>query len=166
MIARHDPVTGLAQMTIEDDDDEDETKKVQPTPEELRQIAERQRVEKQKRYDEARARIMGTGSGASTPGTVTPPSNTEDSKPSRGKSRGRGGHRSENSRPSSQTGTKELYDPTYTPKSGHMIQKRNGTGSGSGRSTPRDEEQTLRAPKGPEGNGRGFGFANRGGKTS
>ncbi|RDW71940.1 hypothetical protein BP5796_07974 [Coleophoma crateriformis] len=110
VIARHDPVTGVAQMTIDDDDDEEETKKDQPTPEELKLIAERQRLEKQKRYDEARARIMGTGSGPSTPGTVTPPSNTEDSnsKSSRGKGRGRGGNRSENSRPSSQTGTKEL----------------------------------------------------------
>lgn len=166
VFARHDPVTGLARMTIYDDDDEEETKKDQRTPEELKLIAERQRVEKQKRYDEARARIMGTGSGTSTPGTVTPPSNTEESKPSRGKGKGRGGNRSENSRPSSQSGAKELYDPNYTPKSGVMIQKRNGTGSNSGRSTPRDEEQTIRAPKGPDGSGRGFGFANRGGKTS
>lgn len=138
---RVDPVTGLAKMTLEDEDDEGEQKKDQPSPEELRLKAQREREEKQKRYDEARARILGTTSGASSPGTTTPP--TEESKRSRG--RGRGSGRQENQRPGSQVGNKELFDPNYTP--GVTIQKRNGEGSRSGQSTPREEDQVIRTPR-------------------
>ena len=153
-------------MTLDDEDDEEEQKKDKPTPEQLRLEAQRQRDEKQKRYEEARARIMGTNSGSSTPGTVTPPTALEDGKANRGKGRGRD-NRQENRRPDNQSGPKELFDPNYTPKPGVAIQKRNGEVSRSGTSTPRNDEQVIRAPKGPDGTGRGgFGFANRGGKTS
>ncbi|CZR62063.1 uncharacterized protein PAC_11960 [Phialocephala subalpina] len=162
VVEKIDPVTGLAKMTIEDDDDEEEQKKDQPTPEELRARAQREREEKQRKYNEARERILGPSSGVSSPGNVTPP--TEDSRGSRGKGRGRGnGRQQENSRPQSRSGNKELFDPNYTPKPGVSIQKR-GESSRSGRSTPRDEEQVIRAPKGPDASGKGFGFANRGRK--
>lgn len=157
LIQKVDPVTGLAKVTLEDDDEE-ETPKNGPSPEELRVRAQREREEKQKRYDEARARIMGTSSGTSSPGTITPP--IEGGK---GRGRGRGG-RHDNQRPSSQSGSKELFDPNYTPKPGVHIQKRNGEGSRSGTSTPREEEQVIRAPRGPDG--QGLGFAKRGGKSS
>ncbi|KUJ07942.1 uncharacterized protein LY89DRAFT_659557 [Mollisia scopiformis] len=162
VIQKIDPVTGLAKMTLEDDDDEEEQKKDQPTPEELRARAQREREEKQKRYNEARERILGPSSGGSSPGTVTPP--TEDARSRSGKGRARGNGRQENSRPQSQSGSKELFDPNYTPKPGVSIQKRAGDVARSGRSTPRDDDQVIRAPKGPDGNGKGFGFANRGGK--
>lgn len=163
MIQRFDPVTGLAKMTLEDEGDEEEQKKDQPTPEELRLRAQRDREEKQKRYDEARARILGTPSGNSSPGTTSPP--TEENKSGRNRGRGRGNGRQENIRPGSQSSNKELFDPNYTPKPGVSIQKRNGEGSRSGRSTPRDEDQVIRVPRGPDGSGKGFG-ANRGGKAS
>lgn len=158
MVQRIDPTTGLAKMTIEDDEEE-EVKKDQPTQEELRARAEKARQEKQRKYDEARARIYGTGSGNSTPGTVTPP--TEDGKSTRGKGRGRGNGRQENSRPQSQSGSKELFDPNYTAKPGNL--KRNGERR-SGTSTPKDEDQVIRAPRGPDSSGRGF--RNREGRTS
>lgn len=164
VIQKVDPVTGLAKMALEDED-EDEQKKAQPTPEELRLRAQREREEKQRRYDAARARILGTNSGSSTPGTVTPPAGQEDGRPNRGKGRGRDGNRQENRRPDSQPGSKELFDPHYTPKPAVTIQKRNGEASRSGRSTPRDEDQVIRAPRGPDGSSGGFGFPNRGGKT-
>lgn len=168
VVQRIDPVTGLAKMTLDDDDDEEEQKKDQPTPEELRLKAQREREEKQRRYDEARARILGSPSGSSTPRTATPP--MEDGRPNRGKGRSRGGDRGgdrqENRRPASQSGTKELFDPNYTPKP-VTLQRRNGDSSHSGRSTSRDEEQVIRAPRGPDGSGRGgFGFANRGARKS
>ncbi|KAG4441206.1 hypothetical protein IFR05_003324 [Cadophora sp. M221] len=159
MIQRIDPATGLAKMSIEDDEEE-EVKKDQPTQEELRARAEKSRQEKQRKYDEARARIFVTGSGSSTPGTVTPP--TEEGKTNRGKGRGRGNGRQDNSRPQSQSGSKELFDPNYTAKPGNL--KRNGESRRSGTSTPRDEDQVIRAPRGPDSSGRGFG--NRGGRTS
>lgn len=172
LVKRFDPVTGLEKVTLDDGEDEVEVRPAQLSPEELKQKTQRDREEKQRRYDEARARILGTpsASGGSTPGAVTPP--TEEGGRSRGgKGRGRGGGGGaigENRRPDSQSGSKELFDPNYTPKPGGVsIQKRNGEGSRSGRSTPREEEQIIRAPKGPDGSGRGgFGFARRGGKTS
>ncbi|PVH74761.1 hypothetical protein DL98DRAFT_428824 [Cadophora sp. DSE1049] len=157
MIQKVDPVTGLAKMAIEDDEEE-EVKKDQPTQEELKARAEKARQEKQKKYDEARARIFVTGSGSSTPGTVTPP--TEEARSTRGKGRGRGNGRQENSRPQSQSGSKELFDPNYTAKPG--TQKHNGETRRSGTSTPKDEDQVIRAPRGPDSSGRGFG--NRGGR--
>lgn len=156
-----DPATGLSKMVLVDDDADDELKNKQPSPEELRLKALREREEKQKKYDEARARIMGTGS--STPAATA---GTENGKGNRGRGRGRG---TDSRQTNSQSGpSKELFDPSYTPKPGFTLQKaqnRNGESS-SGRSTPRPEEQIVREPRGPDGTGRGgFGFASRGGKS-
>jgi hypothetical protein len=161
VVQKIDPLTGLAKLTVEDEDDEDEEKKNQPTAEEIRLRTQRERKEKQRLYEEAKARIFETGSGNSTPGTSTPPG--DDSKGNRGKGRGRG---QEGRRPESQSGAKELFDPNYSPKI--KIQKRgngNGESSQSGRSTPRQDEQIIRAPRGPDASGTG-GFAKRSGKTS
>ncbi|RFU36012.1 hypothetical protein B7463_g401, partial [Scytalidium lignicola] len=168
-ISRIDPVTGLSKLVLEDEaDEDDEERKAQPTPEELRLKAQRDREEKQRRYDEARARILGTPSGSSSPGNVTPPRGSEDGKSSRGRGRGRGrgdrGDRSDSRRQDIRSDSKELFDPNYSPRSGSVaIQKRSDEATRSGRSTPRDEEQVIRSPKGPDASGRsGFGFANRG----
>lgn len=157
-------------MTIEDDDDEDDdANKNKPTAEELRIKTQKDREEKQKKYEEVRARLFGTSenkSGASSPGNITPPGGVEEGKSNRGKGRGRGGRgggSQESRRNDTHGGTRELFDPNYTPKPGSVtIQKRGAEGS-SGRSTSREEEQIIRAPKGPDSIGRGFGFANRGG---
>lgn len=167
VVQRIDPATGIARMTLDDDgdDEDDERIKSQPTPEELRLRAQREREEKQRRYDEARARILGTPSGSSTPGTTTPP--TEEGKENRGKGRGRKNDRQDARRPGNSSGTKELFDPAYTPKPGTTIQRRNDDSSRPARQAGRDEEQPIRSPRGPDGSGRGgFGFANRGAKKS
>jgi hypothetical protein len=165
-VQKIDPVTGLARMILDDEDEEEDRKKDKPTPEQLRLEAQRLRDEKQRRYEEARARIMGTNSGTSTPGAVTPPTVQEDGKSNKGKSRGRD-NRQENRRLESYSSPKELFDPNYNAKPGLLIQKRNGEASSSASSTPRHEEKVIRAPKGPDGTGRGgFGFTNRGGKIS
>ncbi|CAL3963656.1 unnamed protein product [Diplocarpon coronariae] len=161
-VQKIDPLTGLAKMTIEDDDDDDEVKRDLRTPEELRLQAQRNREEKQRIYNEARARILGTPSGSSTPGVIASP--TEEGRAGRGRGRGRGAGRGETSRPQSQSGPKDLYDPNYTPKPGATIQKRTGEPPRTGRSTPKDEDHVIRAPRGPDGSGRGF--AHRGGRTS
>ncbi|OIW35297.1 hypothetical protein CONLIGDRAFT_676221 [Coniochaeta ligniaria NRRL 30616] len=186
-VMRKDPVTGLEQLTLQDDDedDDDEAKKHQPTPEEIRLRQQRELEEKQRRYEEARAKIFGgsnPSSGQSTPGNVTPPRSSDGRQGQRGRGRGRGGHRGENKQdhyrpdtpgrrqqPVSQAGTRELFDPNYSTKPGFNIQKRGGEGSGSPRpssrpSSSREEDQVIRAPRGPDGSGRGgFGFARRGG---
>lgn len=197
LIARRDPVTGLSNLTLENDSDEEEDKKPQETPEEIRARQQRERDEKQRRYDEVRAKIFGesspaaTGpikgsgrsSGQSTPGAVTPP-NQRGGGERRGRGRGRGGHRGGDradrggdrndrtpQRPIGQSAganaAAALYDPNYSPKPGYTPEGRGAAGGGpavSRRSTPRDDEQVIRAPRGPEGGGRGgFGFARRGG---
>ncbi|KAI0004669.1 hypothetical protein F4779DRAFT_621380 [Xylariaceae sp. FL0662B] len=96
---------------------------------------------------------------------------------------GEGGSSSNNSqqqRPGSQSAggsggsSRELYDPNYSPKPGFQLERRgNGNGNNDNggaplyrRSTPREEDQVIRAPRGPDGSGRGgFGFARRGAKA-
>ncbi|KAI1807268.1 hypothetical protein F4811DRAFT_506283 [Daldinia bambusicola] len=201
----------------DDDDENEKSKKPQLTPQEIQLKQQREREEKQRRYNEARAKIFGTStaqnnthlagggvagvggsnpsSGASTPGAVTPPRSAEGRGPrGRGARGGRGGggggHRHNESRgerdkdsnaqrPSSQSGGggRDLYDPNYSPKPGFQLERRgnsnnhiNNSNSDGGaplyrRSTPRDEDQVIRAPRGPDGSGRGgFGFAKRGAK--
>ncbi|OLN88563.1 hypothetical protein CCHL11_01974 [Colletotrichum chlorophyti] len=191
MIARRDPVTGLSQLSLADDDDDDRRneKKPQLTPEEIRAKQQRELEEKQRRYEEARAKIFGESnpsSGASSPGTVTPPRSVNEggrgNHRGRGRGRGGGGHRGnlsrqeDNRRPGSRPDVgrsdrgRELYDPNYAPRGGVSLQKRGGDSPSqrSGRSTPRDDDQpkqAIRAPRGPDGSGRGgFGFARRGTK--
>lgn len=81
-----------------------------------------------------------------------------------------------NQRPGSQSSTggggRELYDPNYSSKPGLQFERRGGSYNNnnhdggaplSRRSTPREEDQVVRAPRGPDGSGRGgFGFAKRG----
>ncbi|EHL01248.1 hypothetical protein M7I_2791 [Glarea lozoyensis 74030] len=107
-IQKIDPITGLSKMSLEDDDDE-VVQTTQPTPEELRFKAQREREEKQKRYDEVRARIMGTplNSGGNSPGAITPPIVGEGSKP-RGKGRNRDSRQQDNLRSGSQHGVKDV----------------------------------------------------------
>ncbi|KAH8676181.1 hypothetical protein BX600DRAFT_196405 [Xylariales sp. PMI_506] len=200
MIAKRDPVTGLAGMSIRDDSDDEKDGRPQETPEEIRARQQRELEEKQRRYEEARAKIFGDSSsggggggggikggsgrssGASTPGAVTPPRSGSER---RGRGRGRGGFRGHGGdrgsgssagdfqRSNSHTGggaslrdegrERELFDPGYSPKPGFPFERRGGGASLSGRSTPRDEDQVIRTPRGPDGGGRGgFGFARRG----
>lgn len=166
VIARQDPATGLSQMTIEDDEDDEDTSKNQPTPEELRAKAQRDREEKLRKYEEVRAKLFGpsdAGSGSSSPGNLTPP--REEGVRGKGKGRGRGGRQNDNRRLDPKPAPKELYDPNYTPRPGAVSgQSRGGTQSSRSGSSTRNEEQPIRAPRGPDTAGRGFGFADRGGK--
>ena len=177
MIARKDPVTGLESLALQDEEGAEEVK-AQETPEERKTRQQKELEERQRRYEETRAKIFGESksnppSGQSTPGNVTPPPPSDAVRGSyRGRGRGRGGARggshsrndSQEKRPTNQSNTRELFDPGYAPKPGFALQKRNETGSPQpGRSTtPRNEDQVIRAPRGPDGSGRGgFGFAKR-----
>lgn len=175
-----DGVNSMSQLALEnDDDDEEEAKKKKVlSPEEQRLKSERELDEKRKKYDEARERLFGsqaTSSGASTPGNLTPPSGTP---PGRGRGRGRDGRDGVATRPKKGPNNllteqsadgRRLYDPSYTVKpDSTYVQKRTiGETSSSGRSTPNEEQQPVRQPKGPDGSGiGGFGFARRGNKVS
>jgi len=178
VVTRNDPVSGaVSQLTIADDDESDESAddatKNALSLEERKRKAQREREEKQRKYVEVRERLFGTtttttggvamGSGTSSPtGNVTPPGAG-----SRAKNRGARG----DGRPSSSAGgssnkvpNRQLYDPSYTVKPDSLyIQKRDTPDLQSAER----EEQPVRAPRGPDGSGRGgFGFAGRGGKSS
>ncbi|KAK4178660.1 hypothetical protein QBC36DRAFT_308992 [Triangularia setosa] len=186
-----DPVTGLEQLTIQDDDDEDQdtSTQKQETPEERKERQRRELEEKQRRYQEARAKIFGDSnpsSGQSTPGTVTPPHANEGrgghrGRGGRGRGNGRGGRDYNNNnlnngrnnsnrqppQPQQQqqntepsSSSRELFDSEYSSKP-----NRRGASQVPSRShTPlREEDQITRQPRGPDGSGRGgFGFAKRG----
>ncbi|KAM0305656.1 hypothetical protein HYE67_008408 [Fusarium culmorum] len=191
VIAKRDGAAGMSGLSL--DDDNEPKKEVPLTPEEIRAKQKRDREEKQRRYEEARAKIFGESnpsSGASSPGTVTPPK--ADGYTGRGRGRGRGGYRNNETRqfdarqPDNRgfdtprrmqniSGSgRELFDPNHSPKHEPVSQRRQPEFSSPGRSTtPRDGQQQtqpqapVRAPKGPDGSGRGgFGFTQRGGKGS
>ncbi|KAI1814705.1 hypothetical protein GGS20DRAFT_394440 [Poronia punctata] len=188
-ITKRDPLTGaVSQLRLDDEESDEEKNKVQLTPEEVRAKQQREREEKQRRYEEVRAKIFGTNpaasgsgnasntsSGTSTPGNATPPRSTDGRGRGRGRGRGGGGaHRhhdnrpdaSSNHRPSSSQsgrGSRELFDPNYLPRPGSYTERRGGGAPITGRSTPRDEEQAIRSPKGPDGSTKGF--AKRGAKA-
>jgi hypothetical protein len=169
VVARRDPISGLEKLVIEDDDDDEEedlAKKIM-TMEERQVKAQREREEKQKKYEEARERILGDSqpsSAVTSLGNITPPA----VKTAGDRGRGKGRSTRENRIPAS-TGNKnrQLYDPNYTAKpDSPYLQKKESQGSGSRPSTPA-EEFIIRSPRGPDGSGRGgFGFGNRGGKMA
>ena len=158
--------TGVDGLTLEDEDDDVDENATKPLTLEERQLkAQKEREEKQKKYQEARQRILGASdaaSGTRSPGRVTPPPRSGGG----GESRNRGrGDRSRETRPATSTDsskTRQLYDPNYTAKpDSAYVQKQEGQKVESGASTPLEEP--VRAPRGPDGSGRGgFGFASRG----
>ncbi|KAK2612403.1 hypothetical protein QQS21_001505 [Conoideocrella luteorostrata] len=163
VIARRDPVTGGMSQLSMDDDDSEITKERQLTAEEVRAKQKRDLEERQRRYDEARAKIFGESnpsSRGSSPGTVTPP--RSDSRHA-GRGRGRGGGQRNNTNNSTSTNNndvraqsemrrpnnqpmsmRELYDPNFSPKPDSMVQRRGGgagESDGSGRGTPMRDDQ-------------------------
>ncbi|KAL1864454.1 hypothetical protein Daus18300_007686 [Diaporthe australafricana] len=177
-----DPVTGLEKLTIQDDVEEEDEKPPQPTPEQIRERQQRELEEKQRKYEEARAKIFGdspsgVSSGTSTPGNTTPPLTVESGRGSyRGRGRGRGGRGGRGGQRNQENYNKaevqdrrpgntwspfrELFDPDAGSKPGSRQQRAAGTSS-----PPRGPEHAIRAPRGPDESGRGgFGFANRGAK--
>ncbi|KMU76430.1 hypothetical protein CISG_01163 [Coccidioides immitis RMSCC 3703] len=169
---------------IEDEDNSDEETK-QPkelTPEERLAIAQREREEKQRKYEEVRERLFGSsnaGSGASSPGSTTPPrqqqqpQHTSGENKWKGKARSNGANRDRGERRDSSSRSargRQLYDPNYVPKPNSNHGKRRETRQqfgGGEDSRPRSQPQSqspqpqmpIRSPRGPDGSGPGgFGF--------
>ncbi|KAG5952773.1 hypothetical protein E4U53_008102 [Claviceps sorghi] len=146
---------GTTQLSAEYDDDAENKKERQPTAEEIRAKQRRDLEQRQRRYDEARAKIFGESnpsSRGSSPGAVTPP--RLDGRQS-GRGRGRGGGRGSNTnnhdgrgppdirRANTQPATgRELYDPNFSPRPDLAAQQRRvGEGDGSTRWTPTGNDQ-------------------------
>ena len=175
MISKKDPVSGIEQLKLQDDEDEedDQKKPKMLTAEERALKAQKEREEKQRKYDEARERLFGssTASAGTTPPRSTTP--VKGSGADKSKVRGRGGDGkdskdSRDGRPSSSSlpgKTKQLFDPNFTPKPDSIYQQKKEAAPNSG--TGPVEDQIIRQPRGPDGSGRGgFGFAERTGEKS
>ena len=170
--SRNDATGAMGNLKIQDDEDSDEEdrKKAALEFEERKARAIREREEKQRKYQEVREKIFGSSDDAKRAASSGDVSSRNSS---RGKGRGgraekesRGGNASNDQSPARQGGQrKQLYDPSYTEKpTSPYVQRRSN--ADSGRSTPH-EERPIRAPRGPDGSGRGgFGFAPRGGKAT
>lgn len=162
-VAKKDPVTGLEQLSIEDDkdDDEDEDRKPgQMTMEERIEKAKKEREEKQRKYDEVRQRLFGSTSAESgaprgAGGRGTGSSSPQHQQQAPGERGGRGRGRGSAGPPKAHPG-RQLFDPNMS--------SRGGSASSSGTNTP-IEGMPMRAPRGPDGSGKGGrGFVNRGGQ--
>ena len=168
-----DPSTGIASMNIADEQDseEDERKKAAQNFAERQARAQREREEKQRKYQEVRDRLFGS-STPTNEDTQSRASSTNGRNSSRGKGRSRGYPREGQgtssgdqspARPQSQR--KELYDPGYSAKPNPVYIQKRDTKSSPG-PVAAVEEQPVRAPRGPDGSGRGGrGFVTRGNKT-
>ncbi|KAF2234637.1 hypothetical protein EV356DRAFT_532687 [Viridothelium virens] len=185
ILHKNDSTAGLASLTLDDEDDSEEEARRQQemTLVERQAKTQKEREEKQRKYAEVREKIFGTpDAGSDTAGGQSPSprgganlvgqTNRNSSRRGRGRT-GRDRDDSQNTsadqspaRPTSQS--KQLFDPTYSPKPTSVyVQKREAIGVeiASRPGTPA-EGQPTRAPRGPDGSGRGgFGFANRGSRN-
>lgn len=172
-VSRDSPTGGLAGLCLDDEDDSEEEGRKRKDAEfaERQRRAQQEREEKQKKYIEVRQRLFGSSSPATTTLTaeagVTAEGRNTRSKRKNGTRSGRGTHASGSSADQSPARSpaphRQLYDPSYTAKPNSVyVQKMESTQRRSGAASP-VEEQTIRAPRGPDGSGRGgFGFASRG----
>ncbi|EXJ58831.1 hypothetical protein A1O7_06261 [Cladophialophora yegresii CBS 114405] len=171
----------------ESSEDEDDLKAREPTLAERQAQAAKEREEKQKRYEERRKELFGSTtsgatssfqpqghnrSGKSSPASLTPPG-SRSATPNRARG-ARGGRRggavgdhAANSRnqPRVESQQRELYDPSYGPKpdSSYIQRRERDSGGPTSNHAPglpqAHVQQPVRAPKGPDGSGRGgFGF--------
>ena len=147
-----DTISGLTQLSLDDGEEDDEdVKKAKPlTAEERQYKAQKDREEKQRKYDETRRRLgLGTTNGSPSPGNVSPRS----SQGSRHQSKTRNG----DVRPSSAVGARprQLYDPNYQAKPDSISAQKQPSQEGIQRLVP-EEQQPIRSPRGPDPTGRGF----------
>lgn len=157
-------------LSLDDEDSEDEERrKAAESLAERQARAQKEREEKQRKYQEVRDRLFGSP----TPASDEPQSRSSSKagqqntsrNSSRGKGRGRGNAESQvssadQSPARGQPQQRQLYDPNYTAKPNSLQAQRD---SGGSRPETPAEGQHVRSPKGPDGSGRGgFGFASRG----
>lgn len=162
VIAKKDPTDGVAKLNLDDDGDSDEEERKERAAdiEERQRKAKLEHEEKQRKYAEARERIMGSSSPAHPVPTSRDSSHGRDScKPKarvNGKQSSQPGSSADQSPGRPESGNRELFDPDDMDR---RLPKREANATTK-------EEIPSRQPKGPESSGRGgFGFAARGGKA-
>ena len=155
-------MAGVEGLGLEDDEDDDaEEKPQQLTAEERTLKAQKEREEKQRRYEEARERLFGPSNFEPTPSrTSYSPARNEKS---RGRIKGNVTRDGRDSRPESSASgrSKHLYDPNSPAKLDSASSQKAAFGS-----EMTSESPIIRNPRGPDGSGRGgIGFVGRGNKA-
>ncbi len=185
-----DGAAGISQLSIEDSDDEGESKTPKLSLEEMRQRAQRDREEKQRRYQEAREKIFGSASNNAN-------TSAEAAAPRPPGSAGGGGGDDSTARKTRGRGSKDGELNRDTKHLDSAASSRSSSMRSRARPTPSTEQtgnknlydpyqspkpptvgiqrrpaeeadtvqtiQPIRAPKGPDGTGMGgFGFMARG----
>ncbi|KAK5090953.1 hypothetical protein LTR05_001131 [Lithohypha guttulata] len=165
---------GLATLNLkekeESSEDEDDELAKQKALDDAKAQAARDREEKQRKYEERRLELFGpdvssnnnlagrpnSRSGGSSPANLTPPG-SRSSTPHRGGGkrggRGRGNVFGNNSPRAQQQQQREAYEPNYSakPNSTYLMKREPGYENPN----PNKEAQPIRAPKAPDGSGRG-----------
>jgi hypothetical protein len=162
-IAKKDATDGVAGLNLEDDEDSEEEsrRKRESELEERTRQAKLEREEKQRKYAEARQRIMGSSNPTSPAPNSRDSSHGRENRRSRGKINGSRGSQPSSSADQSparpQTGERQLFDPDDM---GRRVPKRD-------LSNILKEDHPVRQPRNPDKSGRGgFGFAGRGGTVA
>ncbi|RKF61746.1 hypothetical protein OnM2_039025 [Erysiphe neolycopersici] len=153
MVEQIDPATGFIRLKPVDTEDHEEERNT-ITPEQQRLKAIRELEEKQKRYDVARARILGVKSGSSSPGDTTTymSTNPEGSRSSQSSGKGKRSGRDTRQNDSGQHATLTRPDIVTRKKNLEIS-----------RSSSRDDSGIIRIPRGPDQTGKpGFQFFKKG----
>lgn len=146
-----------------DDSEEEERRRAAETFAERQAKAQREREEKQRKYAEARERILGSpAEDAQSRSSSKGAQHSRSRNSSRGKGKGKSdieGIQSNDQSPArGSTPKRQLFDPNYTSKPTSSFAQRGS----DVRLESATESQHVRAPKGPDGNGHGgFGLALR-----
>lgn len=167
-----DAPINLGGLKLQDDDDseEEERKRAEAAFAERKARADAERIEKQRKYAEARERIFGNATGGTASGESSP---TREVSTARGRGHGRTGSKPRGRVNDDRNGSaaqsparaasrpqQQLFDPYSLGKPAATEERAR---------TPRAyaDNMPIRMPKGPDGSGRGgFGFANRGGRNA
>jgi len=171
VVSHANPTSRVANLNTEDDDDseEEERKRAEKSFLERQALSKIEREEKQRKYQEARERILG---GSSNDADGRPSSANDIGSRNSSRGRGRGGKAAgtpsaDQSPARTNNHRKLLYDPSYASKPNSIfLQKREASEIGGTSTSTSSEYKPVRSPRGPDGSGRGgFGFAARGDRT-
>ncbi|KAI6250079.1 hypothetical protein HI914_01920 [Erysiphe necator] len=152
MVGQIDPTTGTVQlMPVDKEDHEEQMDSISPEEQRLKALKELE--EKQKRYDAARARILGARPGPSSSGDTTKYMKTNSEIPKSIQARERGKRSGRDTR-FNDSGPNPIIRPDLSTR------RKNTEFS---RSLSREESDIIRKPRGPDETGKpGFEFPKKG----
>lgn len=152
---------------VDDDDDEDfERKPGQLTYEERVAKAQKEREEKQRKYEEVRERLFGSptpGSGTSSPGNSTPPRQGQhqggdgkrkgrNNRPNNGGNRESKERRERENANASPKAPGRLFDPNYSPKTNSSYVQRKEKERATGEPSRESYNSLSPCPSQPQSN--------------